>query len=535
MTISSETRTLHSEELLRHAKSLALVSFALLHFVTGTIRGSEPEVFDVTERSISEIHDAIKSGDVTCRQLVDMYLKRIEAYDQPTGLNSILVVNPKARSRAEQLDREFERTGRLRPLHGVTVIVKDNYDTHDLPTTAGSVALEGSIPPDDAYQVRKLREAGAIVLAKSNMAEFAFTPQSTISSIGGVTRNPYDLERVPAGSSGGTASAIAASFGTIGLGTDTGNSIRGPSSHASLVGLRSTLGLTSRDGIVPLFLRNDVGGPMCRTVEDVARVLDVIAGVDPNDPITEKSRGQVPTTYMSALKADGLQGARIGILRTLSDSESGDPEVRELFREAIRSFKNAGAEIVDPVEIRGLKQMQKDLWVNTFRHDIEKYLKSLGETAPYTSLEAIVDSGRFDESIARHLSGSLQADVPSELKSPYSADPADAPNRQELLTRTLEIMDKQKVDVLIYPTWNNPPRRIGDSNSPHGNNSPFIPPHTGQPAITVPMGFTKDGLPTGLQMLGRPFSEPTLLTLAFAYEKATNHRRPPSTFPPVGH
>ena len=516
------------------ATSLILVSVAF-HFVAAAIRGNEPGTFDVTEKSIRQIHAAIVRGDLTCRRLIDTYLRRIAHYDQSTELNSILVVNPRARARADQLDREFKRTGQLRPLHGIAVIVKDNYDTHDLPTTAGSIALKGSIPPDDAYQVRQLREAGAIVLAKSNMAEFAFSPHFTVSSIGGITRNPYDLERVPAGSSGGTAAAVAANFGTIGMGTDTGNSIRGPSSHTSLVGLRPTLGLTSRDGIVPLFLRNDVGGPMCRTVEDVARVMDVISGFDPADPITANSRNQMPATYLSSLNTDGLKGARIGILQTLSDQESADEEIQELFKKAVNVLRKAGAEIIESVDIPQAKQMQKDLWRNTFRHDIEEYLSSLGETAPFKSLEAIVASGRFDESVANRLSDALGAKIPADLQAPYSADPADDPKRRKLRTTVLRIMDEQNIDALIYPTWNNPPRRVGDLSSPDGNNSFFIPPHTGQPAITVPMGFTNGGLPAGLQLLGRPFSEPMLLKLAYAYEKLTNHRRTPQEFPAIGH
>ncbi|MFV1981646.1 MAG: amidase, partial [Rhodothermia bacterium] len=344
-----------------------------------------------------------------------------------------------------------------------------------------------------------------------------------MASIGGITRNPYDLDRVPAGSSGGTASAVAANLGTIGLGTDTGNSIRGPSSHASLVGLRSTMGLTSRDGIVPLFLRNDVGGPMCRTVRDVARVMDVIAGFDPADPITAKSRGHIPATYLDSLKADGLRGTRLGVLRTLCDQESADAEIRHLFRTAVSDLRNAGAEVVD-VAIPSIRVIQKDLWRDTFRHDIEQYLNSLGKAAPVKTLRAIIESGRFHESIAGHLSRSLQARIPRDLKAPYSADPANDPARRELRTLMLAVMNENQVDAVIFPTWNNPPRRIGDLKSPHGNNSPFIAPHTGQPAITVPMGFTRSGLPAGLQLLGRPFSEPTLLRLAFAYEQATNHR-----------
>ncbi len=270
--------------------SISLLSLFLwnlaLFLLTDCRKASSPK-FAVEEATIEDIHRAIQSGELTCRQLVEYYLTRIEAYDQPLNLNSIVVVNPDALKKADELDKEFTSTRKLRPLHGIPVIVKDNYDTKDLQTAAGSLALKGSKPPDDAYQVRKIREAGAIVLAKSNMAEWAFSPYQTVSSVAGTTRNPYDLERVPAGSSGGTAAAVAANLGAVGLGTDTGNSIRGPSSHNCLVGIRSTMGLTSRDGIVPLYLRNDIGGPMARTVEDAVRVLEVIAGYDPADPITK--------------------------------------------------------------------------------------------------------------------------------------------------------------------------------------------------------------------------------------------------------
>jgi amidase len=233
--------------------------------------------FDIIETTIAEVHRQVMEGNLTFRELVQMYLDRIDAYDDTTGLNAYVVVNPNALKRAIELDAEFVRTGQLRPLHGIPVVVKDNYDTHDLQTAGGSLSLKGSLPPDDAFQVQKIREAGAIILGKSNMAEFAFSPYVTRSSIHGTTRNPYDLTRVPAGSSGGTAAAVAANLALVGLGTDTGNSIRGPSSHNALVGIRSTMGLTSRDGIIPLYLRNDIGGPMARTVEDAVRVLEVIA------------------------------------------------------------------------------------------------------------------------------------------------------------------------------------------------------------------------------------------------------------------
>jgi amidase len=515
---------------------LTTASMGSFLFCTASMAQERRQSFDVQEATVVSIHAALREGRVTCRQLVEIYLQRIERFDQPIGLNAIVVVNPHALERAEELDKEFRDTGRLRPLHGVPLIVKDNYDTHDLQTAAGSLALQGSLPPDDAFQVRRLREAGAIVLAKSNMAEWAYSPYYTVSSIAGVTRNPYDLTRVPAGSSGGTAAAIAANFAVLGLGTDTGNSIRGPASHCALVGIRSTIGLTSRDGIVPLFLRNDIGGPICRTVEDCARVLEAIAGYDSADPVTEKSKDKVPESYTQFLDPDGLRGARIGVFRTLSESPTTDPQIHALFEQAIADLRTAGATIVDPFEVprldrAKLERLQGSLWHDTFRHDIGEYLASLGPAAPVKSLEEILRSGKYHDNVHARLLSSQRARVP-RLERPYSADPADDPVRLELLNSVAHAMDTQHIDAFVYPTWSNPPRKLDDLDSPHGNNSPYLPPHTGQPAITVPMGFCPGDLPAGLQFVARPFAEPTLFKLAYAYEQATQHRRPPPRFTP---
>ncbi len=293
--------------------------------------------FEVVEASISDIHDAMSAGKLTAEELVQLYLDRIEAYDkQGPSINAIITINPNALARAEELDQVFATKGMIGPLHGIPVIVKDNYDTGDLPTTAASLSLAGSRPPDDAFQVRRLREAGAIVLAKSNMAEFAFTPYETVGSVlPGHTRNPYALNRVPAGSSGGTAASVAASLGAVGLGTDTGNSIRGPSSHTALVGIRSTMGLTSRDGIVPLYFDHDIGGPMARTVADAVAVFDVIAGHDPADPVTAAATAHRAADYAEFLDADALRGARIGVMRQWSNRDGADLEVIARFEEAL--------------------------------------------------------------------------------------------------------------------------------------------------------------------------------------------------------
>lgn len=510
--------------------TLSLITFSLV--ALATVNGQTHAEFDVRETTISKVHAEMRSGRLNCERLVRTYLTRIQKFDQPTKLNSMIVLNDRAIRRARELDEQFAKTGKLLPLHGIPVIVKDNYDTRELQTTAGSILLKGSVPPDDAFQIRKLKEAGAIVLGKSNMAEWAYSAFFTDSSIAGVTRNPYDLTRVPAGSSGGTAAAVAANLGMVGLGTDTGNSIRGPSSHCCLVGIRPTQGLTSRDGIVPLFLRNDIGGPMCRTVEDCALVLSVIAGFDPNDPVTAKSKGK-SFNYRDSLKKDGLVGARIGVFRVLSDTSSADSSIKALFEQAVRDLASKGAVIVDPFDIpdldaRKLNQMQNSLWLDTFGHDIEVYLRT--RNAPIKNLNDIISARKYGPFLTSRLASSNRSSVPSRLKNPYSADVEDDPLRAKLLRTVVDAMDKQKLDAFVFPTWNNPPRKVGDLRSPNGNNSYHIPPATGLPAITLPMGFDRFKMPAGLQMIGREFSESTLFRLAYAYEQSTGHRRPPKKF-----
>ncbi len=283
--------------------------------------------FEVEEATIAQVHDAMKAGRLTCRVLVGQYLKRIEAYDKNgPAINSLVVLNPDAEKQADELDRRFAQGGLTGPLHCVPMIVKDNFETKGLQTTDGALALAGFLPAQDAFLVKRVKDAGAIVLAKSNMAEWAFSPYETVNSIlPGYTRNPYALDRVTAGSSGGTAASVAASFGLVGFGSDTGNSIRGPSSHQALVGIRSTMGLTSRAGVMPLSMLADIAGPMARTVEDAARVFQVIVGEDPNDPVTAAAPAHLPQDYLAALDRDGLRGAVIGVLHQAYERASIDP------------------------------------------------------------------------------------------------------------------------------------------------------------------------------------------------------------------
>lgn len=495
--------------------------------------GAQAQRFPAEEATISEIHAAMAAGRLTCRELVSQYLARIAAYDKAgPAVNALVVVSPVALDVADSLDRRFRASGRVGSLHCIPVIVKDNMQTTDLPTTAGSLALEGWIPGKDAFQVRRLREAGAIVLAKSNMAEFAFSPYETVSSIlPGYTKNPYALDRVTAGSSGGTAAAVAAGFGTLGLGTDTGNSIRGPSSHQALVGIRSTMGLTSRAGVVPLFLSQDIAGPMARTVADAAAVLQVIAGEDPDDPVTAAARDRPPQDYLAALDAGGLRGARIAVLRQAYESPGNDSEVVAVFDRAVADLRSAGAVVLDSIALPTLDSLRRSQrgGCPQFKFDLNRFLQALGSDGPrYTSLDSIIRSNRFHPTVQRRLEQEQMATVPPE-EHPGCRSRDEF--RAGLRAAVVKAMDEAHVDALIYPTWSNPPRLIGDLNTPHGNNSPFFSPSTGFPAITVPMGYSRGTLPAGMTLFGRPWSEATLIKLAYAYEQATKHRRLPASTP----
>jgi Asp-tRNA(Asn)/Glu-tRNA(Gln) amidotransferase A subunit family amidase len=519
--------------------SMSKISGCLVSITAGMlISAGAWAQFRIEETSIAAVQDALASGTVSSVELVQASLARIAAYDK-TGpsINAIITVNPRALERARELDELYARGDIQGPLHGIPIIVKDNYDTADMATSAGSLSLKNSLPPDDAWQVRQLRAAGAIIIAKANMYEFAFSPYETVgSALPGHTLNPYALNRVPAGSSGGTAAAVAASFAVAGLGTDTGNSIRGPAAHNALVGIRSTLGLTSRDGIVPLYLDHDVGGPMTRSVADAAILLDVIAGFDPADAITEGAKAVAGVRYANHLDAGGLRGARIGVLRQLSNRDGADAEVLQKFAAALRDLQNGGAEIVDPVEIAELERLVPPIageplkvWCNRFKADLEDYLRSLGESAPVKSLQEIIDSGRYHPQLEADLEF-FARQAPPEVNDECRESII---GREQLRVAVRATLKRHSLDALVYPTWSNPPRLIGDRNTAHGDNSQHIAPHTGFPAITVPMGYVQGALPVGLQLVGDAYTEATLIKLAYAYEQATQHRRPPASTPPL--
>ena len=495
----------------------------------GRIEGGDYAAKAVVEASIASIHQDILAGKMSCLNVVDAYIDRIEVYDQSTGLNAITYKNYKnAREIASKTDT-YLRTRKAdvsdvadKTLFCVPMLVKDNIDVKGFPTTAGSKMLLENFPPDDALIITRLKNQGAIVLAKTNMAEWAFSPKRTKSSSAGITKNAYNLDHVPAGSSGGTASGIAASFALVGLGTDTGNSVRGPSSHLSLVGMRSAHGFIPLDGIVPLIMSSDVVGPMTRNVEDNLLMLTAMAGPK-------------PSSLAIGMQKNFLENRRIGVARDLSQSSDMDVEVAALFTKAITDLKEKGAIVIEDFYIKNFKQHDEILWYClSFRKDVHDYLTQDGMspaiTDPYEAYLAGVYSdytkpawGNFGEGntkVAKRLDGTICGDLSkNEL-------------RQAIKSDILSDMKAQNIDVLIYPSWNYPAAKLDRAEEDYkGDNSQILAPVTGLPAITVPMGFTKNNLPIGLQILGIDNSEALLYQISYAYEQATHHRRAPETFP----
>jgi amidase len=481
--------------------------------------------FEFIEATIPQLQTALSAGTITSRELVTAYLARIEAYDQRgPALNAISVVNGKALDEAAALDAE-RRAGRTRGLlHGIPIIVKDNYETDGMQTANGSLSLAGWVPPGDSVPVKKLRAAGAIIIAKSNMHEFA-RGITTVGSLFGATRNPYAPDRNPGGSSGGTAAAIAANFAAVGMGSDTCGSIRIPAFHNSLVGIRTTQGLSSRSGIIPLSGTQDVGGPIGRSVTDIAIVLDVIAGYDPADPQTAASVGNIPKSYTDYLQIAGLRGARIGLLTDLLGSEPEETEVAMIVRQAIKEMNGQGAQVME-VALPGWKDHVNDGTVqNTdFKFDLNAYLASR-PGAPVHSLEEIIASGKFHKTLDMILRNA------QALEARETNEYLQHKNMREVLRQSiLKVMADNNLDALAYPTIRRKANLIGEVQQ--GTNC-RLSSNSGLPAIVVPAGFTPDGLPIGVELIGRAWSEPQLIRFAYAYEQATHHRRPPAATPPL--
>lgn len=488
--------------------------------------------FRVEETTIADIHAAYRSGDLTAAELVARYLARIEAYDRNgPALNSVINVNPRAAEQAEALDKAFAGGGLSGPLHGIPVIVKDQVETADIVTTFGSAAAADYLPEKDATAIRLMREAGAIILAKTAMPDFATSWFGYCSAIG-ETKNPYDLERDPGGSSGGTGCAVAANLGAIGLGEDTGGSARLPASFDNLVGLKVTPGLISRAGMSPLVIFQDSAGPMCRTVTDTAKLLQVVAGFDPEDPYTATAVVAGKTDYVACLDRDALSGRTVGVLRT-AFGDSSDPDaavVNAVIEDALGALR--GASLVD-VEIPDLMDyiVYSSLYINHSRSAIDEFMASRPSLAA-ESVRALVDAKQY------HPMLDLFEEIAEGPEDPYS-DPEYYPRyttSEKFRRVVINEMGKVGAEALVFPTTQVQSPRRDDLNAGRWKTLEFptntlVGAQTWMPAISVPAGFTAGGVPVGMEILGLPYREGDLLALAYSFEQATNHRRAPASTP----
>ena len=494
--------------------------------------------FDPIEATIAEIHAAMADGHTSAAALVDRYRARIATHDE--AINAILTLNDDAPARARELDAAFETDGPIGPLHGIPLLLKDNHDTHDLSTTAGAAALAESRPDDDAFVVAQLRAAGAIILGKTNLQELSFGVD-TISSLGGATRNPYDLDRRPSGSSGGTAAAVATNLAVAGTGSDTCSSVRSPPAFTGCVGIRPTRGLVSRTGVVPLSGTQDTAGPIARTVGDAARLLEVMAGYDPDDPVTARGVGQVPTEgYAAGLDTaeETLADARLGIVRSafgLRDSDSATAAeaaaVTDVIESTLAELSEAGATLVDPVEVVDRDRLESARVLEyEFARDLDAYLATLDDP-PHDSLADIYETGTIAPSVAERIEAAdiLDVDTDPETNVGYLRR---LHRREQLREEVLATLAEEELDALVYPPSTIPPVEI-PANQPFAELNCELAAHTGLPSIVVPAGTTDDRLPVGVELLGCAFAERHLCELAAAVEEVGDHRQRPDGFGPV--
>jgi amidase len=486
----------------------------------------------VEEISIPDLQAAYSAGKTTAREVVQAHLDRIEAYDKSGPmLGVVIALNPNALADADKLDAAFKASGKLAgPLHGVPVLIKDNYDVAGVQTTGGSAALIGWIPQKDSTAVAKLRAAGAIILAKTTMTEWARGGYDNINSVlPGFARNPYNTAYATGGSSGGTGNGVAASFGVAGLGSDTWGSIRNPSSNNALAGLRPSTGLVSRAGMIGLYEARDTAGPMARSVTDLALMLDVIAGADPADPASLAATPHIPKTFTASLKKDGAKGKRLGVLRAAFPPDKSDPQVTALFDKAVADLRAAGAEVIDPFVIPEFAEFPPHLHPQSeVRAALETYLATTGPGFPKT-LADVVASKKFHAVHELGLIAASKAPAPKDDPVVAKLEALEARMR----TVYLNAMDASKLDALILPVASYPPKLNGDRATTPAGATTWIASGLHWPAAAVPMGTTYENLPSALQVIGRPWSDATLLEIAYAYEQATHHRQPPPTTPPL--
>jgi Asp-tRNA(Asn)/Glu-tRNA(Gln) amidotransferase A subunit family amidase len=488
--------------------------------------------FNVVESTIDDIHDAYKSGQLTCRQLVQTYIDRIEAFDKKGPvINAIITVNSDALKEADRLDRAYKASGPVGPLHGIPVIVKDQADVKGMPTTLGSVLFKDYYPDRDCFVAEKLRKAGAVILAKATLGELG--GGDTHGSLFGSTRNPYDTERTVGGSSGGSAASVSANFSTVGVGQEGLASIRRPSTWNSIIGMRPSAGFVSRGGVYggwPEVFGSL--GPMARTVKDLATLLDVMVGYDPEDPLTARGVGRAPESFTQFLDKDGLKGVRLGILREPiglhSEPDSEDfKKISEIFDRAVGEFKAAGAEIVDPIVIPKIKELlaKRSAGPGEAEQSFKNYY-GRSTAAPFKTPAEVVASPDFAK-VVKHSQARFQ-------RKPDAAKHYESLRAQDqLMTNFLKVMADHKLDAILHKAVEHQPTLIKD-----GVNPPFVDqkgaPHLNTflvyvPTIVVPAGFTRDNLPAGVCFIGRPYDDGNLIKFAYAYEQATHHRRPPSS------
>jgi amidase len=489
--------------------------------------------FELMEATIADIHDAYRHGQLTCRELVQQYLDRIAAYDkQGPALKAIITINPRALEIADELDRQYRRSGLTGPLHGIPIILKDNYNTFDMPTTGGNTAMRDSVPPADAFTVDKIRKAGALILAKSNLQEFARGGNS-LSSLGGQVLNPYDLTRTPGGSSGGTGAAIASNFAVLGTGSDTGQSIRSPASANSLVGVRATRGLVSRSGVIPNSITQDEVGPITRTVEDAARLLDVMVGFDPKDPVTGYGVGRSPRSYSDQLRRDALHGARIGVMTNLFGTEARHQEVNRVMEDVISTMQARGATIIR-FNLPAYDTLQSIVVTSTWEAHtaMDAYFASLGPNAPVHTFDQLVASHTATPETQKSLETELA--IVDGLNNAVYKD--HFVNREKLRLAVSAKMAELDIQAILYPLQKVLVSLVG---VPQPERNGTLSNGTGFPAVCFPGGFSTPtasapiGVPVGAELLGREYSEPLLLSLAYSFEQAAKTRKLPLSTPPL--
>ena len=504
--------------------------------------------FELDEQTIDQLQEGLKSGKYTCHSLAQKYLERIEALNaKGPMLHAVLETNPEALQIADALDKELKEKGPRGPLHGVPILLKDNVDTADkMTTTAGSTALRGSIAPQDSFVAARLRAAGALLLGKANMSEWAgwksfargtpgWSGRGYDGGRGGFCRNPYALDRVPGGSSSGSGVSASANLCAAAIGTETDGSIVGPSSRNCLVGIKPTIGLVSRGGVVPIAHSQDSAGPMARSVRDAAIMLGTLTGTDPRDPQTADGAGKAPANYLASLDPNGLKGARLGVARGYAGF---DDRVDKLLADALEAMKSQGATIVDPItlppELRFANEFEMEVLYHEFKNDLNAYLKSLGPNAPVKSLRELIDYNEKNSPLELSLFGQ-ELLIRSEERGPLTdskyTKALESSHRLSRKEGIDKVMDAQKLDAILAPTSGiaellDP---TGSSRGPGGGSSTPSA-MAGYPNMTVPMGFLY-GIPIGVAFFGRAWSESTLIKLAFAYEQATKHRRPPKFLP----